>query len=59
MDNLATLLCLGVELEDWRAARQDIFDNTSSISEENTGRWIRLSKAEHALMQRANQLKSV
>lgn len=41
-------------LEEWRAARQDIFDNVSRISDENTERWRRLSEAEHRLMAIAN-----
>lgn len=46
-------------VEEWRAARQDIFDNTSKISEENTERWSRLSSAEHALMSMARALSAV
>lgn len=41
-------------LEEWRAARQDIFDNATKISEENSARWTRLSNAEHALMRIAD-----
>jgi hypothetical protein len=44
-------------LKEWRDARQEIFDNTSKISEENTLRWKRLSDAEHALMKIARELK--
>lgn len=42
-------------LEEWRAARQDIFNNTSKISDENNERWKRLSNAEHKLMEIANK----
>jgi hypothetical protein len=41
-------------VEEWRAARQDIFDNASRVSEENKERWRRLSDAENALMAIAN-----
>lgn len=44
-------------LEEWRAARQDIFDNISKISEENIQRWKRLSEAEDKLMKITNKLK--
>jgi hypothetical protein len=37
-------------LEEWRSARQDIFDNITKISEENVARWKRLANAEQALM---------
>jgi len=43
-------------LEEWRAARQDIFDHASKVSEENTARWRRLANAETALMQMAKEL---
>ncbi len=42
-------------LEEWRAARQDIFDNTSKISEENIARWNKLAEAENKLMELARQ----
>lgn len=39
-------------LEEWRAARQDIFDNDmSKITDENKARWVRLAIAEHKLME--------
>lgn len=44
-------------IKEWRDAREDIFNNTSKISEENTSRWKRLSDAEHDLMQLARNLK--
>jgi len=43
-------------LKEWRDAREDIFKNTSKISEENTERWKRLSEAEHKLMILAREL---
>lgn len=43
-------------LTEWRNARQDIFNNTSKISEENTKRWKRLSDAEFKLMELARKL---
>jgi hypothetical protein len=46
-------------IEEWRAARQDVFDNTTKISEENTERWTRLSNAEHTLMSMARALSAL
>ena len=46
-------------VEEWRAARQDVFDHTSKISEENTERWTRLSIAEHALMSNARAIRTL
>ncbi len=48
-----------VALVEWRDARQDIFDNTSKVSEENIERWNRLANAEHELMKLARNIKCV
>ena len=46
----------GPLLEEWRAARQDVFDNTFASNDQG-GRFDRLGKAEHALMDFARAVK--
>jgi hypothetical protein len=41
-------------VEEWRAARQAIFDHEERAPKEC---WARLAEAEHALMQVANRIK--
>ncbi len=47
---------LKAALEEWRRARQDIFDNVSKFSTENAARWKRLADAETALMKIAKEM---